>query len=94
MAAKNQIEQMLHEDELERNRQEISAAAKKRQAEKAVQVRMRTSGREQWGKLTLASKATTARRVKRRCARSSSVWRRVRLVHVTVRWTYGNREAT
>lgn len=37
MAAKNQLEQMLHEDELERNRQEISAAAKKRQAEKAVQ---------------------------------------------------------
>jgi len=37
MAAKNQIEQMLHEDELERNRQEISAAAKKRQAERAVE---------------------------------------------------------
>jgi hypothetical protein len=37
MAAKNQIEQMLHEDELERNRQEVTTAAKKRAAEKAVE---------------------------------------------------------
>jgi len=37
MAAKNQIEQMLAEDELERNRLEVTAAAKKRQAEKAVE---------------------------------------------------------
>lgn len=40
MAAKNQIEQMLAEDELERNRQEVTAAAKKRQAEKAVEVHL------------------------------------------------------
>jgi len=37
MAAKNQIEQMQAEDELERNRSEVTAAAKKRQAEKAVE---------------------------------------------------------
>lgn len=36
MAAKNQIEQMLAEDELARNRAEVTAAAMKRKAEREV----------------------------------------------------------